>query len=69
MAKMYGVLPSDVKTRATTYDMLVTDALLSWEHEQYEKAQGKSSTPNLSQEEMKAMIKNVKTPKSNKERT
>ena len=60
---MYGVLPSDVKLRATTYDMLVTEALLSWEKEQYERAQGKLPTPKLSQEEMKAMINNVKKSK------
>lgn len=60
MAKMYGQLPSYVKDHATTYDMLVTDALLSWEQEQYNKAQGKLSTPNLSQEEMQAMLDRVR---------
>jgi hypothetical protein len=64
MAKMYGVLPSDVKTRATTYDMLVTDALVFWEHEQYQKSQGKVVTPKLSQEQMQAMVDNVKKNKS-----
>lgn len=64
MAKMYGQLPSYVMANATTYDMLVTDALLSWEHEQYEKAQGKVPTPNLSQEEMRAMLDKVKKPRS-----
>jgi hypothetical protein len=49
---------------ATTYDMLVTDALLSWEHEQYERAQGKVPTPKLSQEEMKSMLARVKKPRS-----
>jgi hypothetical protein len=60
MAKMYGVLPSDVRSRATTYDLLVTDALWSWEHEQYEKSQGKTVTPKLSQEQMQAMVDSVK---------
>jgi hypothetical protein len=64
MAKMYGQLPSDVKARANTYDMLVTEALLSWEHEQYERAQGKVPTPNLSQDEMRAMLDKVKKPRS-----
>jgi hypothetical protein len=63
MAKMYGQLPSDVKARATTYDMLVSDALLSWEQEQYDKAQGKVPTKDLSQEEMKAMLDRVKNKK------
>lgn len=64
MAKMYGQLPSYVKDNANTYDMMVTDALLSWEHEQYERAQGKLPTPNLSQEQMRAMIDKVKKPRS-----
>jgi hypothetical protein len=68
MAKMYGQLPSVVLNHATTYDMLVTDALLSWENEQYEKAQGKMPSPNLSQDEMKAMLDRVKN-KPTKERT
>jgi hypothetical protein len=64
MAKMYGQLPSVVLNHATTYDMLVTDALLSWENEQYERAQGKVPTPNLSQEEMKSMLARVKKSRS-----
>ncbi len=54
---MYGQLPSYVKEHATTYDMLVTNTLLAWEQEQYDKASGKTTTPELSQEQMKAMIK------------
>jgi hypothetical protein len=67
MAKLYGVLPSDVRSRATTYDLLVTDALWSWEHEQYEKSQGKVVAPKLTQEQMQAMVNNVKQNKSIKE--
>ena len=66
MAKMYGQLPSYVRANATTYDMLVTNTVLSWEHEQYEKASGKLPTPQLSVEEMKAMLDSVKN-KPNKE--
>jgi hypothetical protein len=64
MAKMYGQLPSYVMANATTYDMLVTDALLSWEHEQYERAQGRTPVPNLTQEEMIAMLKQAKMSRS-----
>ena len=69
MAKMYGQLPSYVLAHGTTYDMLVTDALLSWENEQYNKAQGKISTPKLTQEEMTAMLNGVKKNKPTKERS
>lgn len=67
MAKMYGQLPSYVLANATTYDMLVTDTVLSWEREQYNKASGKTTTPQLSVEEMQAMVAGVKV-KAKKER-
>ena len=60
MAKLYGQLPSYVRANATTYDMLVTNAMQSWEKEQYDKASGKLSTPQLSTEEMLSMLDRVK---------
>jgi hypothetical protein len=60
MAKMYGQLPSYVKANATTYDMLVTDAVLTWEKEQYDKASGKPSAPKLSIQDMMSMLDNAK---------
>lgn len=60
MAKMYGQLPSTVLATATTYDMMVTDALLSWEQEQIDRANGKLPKHDLSQEEMQAMLDRVR---------
>lgn len=60
MAKMYGQLPSTVLAQATTYDMMVTDALLSWEQEQIDRANGKLPKHDLSQEEMQAMLDRVR---------
>lgn len=40
MAKLYGLLPSDVAVRATTYDLMVTDILATYEHYQIVKSQG-----------------------------
>ena len=60
MAKLYGQLPSYVRANATTYDMLVTNAMQSWEKEQYDKASGKLSTPQLSTEEMQSMLDRVR---------
>jgi hypothetical protein len=57
MAKMYGQLPSHIKANATIFDMQVTNAVLVWEKEQYDKANGNVVEHNLSQEEMMAMIK------------
>lgn len=62
MAKMYGQLPSYVRDNATVYDLLVTDTLLSWENEQYNKASNNGKAPRAqpTEEEMKAMLAKVK---------
>jgi hypothetical protein len=60
MAKLYGQLPSYVRANATTYDMLVTNTMQSWEKEQYDKAIGKLSAPQLSTEEMVSMLDRVR---------
>ncbi len=57
---MYGQLPSYVRNNATTFDIIVTSTLLAWEKEQYDKADGKTATPNLSTNEMQAMIDRVR---------
>ena len=57
---MYGQLPSYVRDNATTYDIMVMDAYVSWEREQYDLASGKKPVPKLSTEEMMAMIKNAR---------
>lgn len=65
MAKMYGLLPSQVKHFGTTYDIKVTEALMAWENKLYEEsASGVPAAPNLSQEQMKAMIEKVREKKS-----
>lgn len=57
---MYGQLPSYVLANATTYDIQVMDLMLGWEQQQYDKANGKKSTPKLSVEQMQAMVAEVK---------
>ena len=34
IAKTYGVLPSDVLARGTTFDLMVTDVYATWERHQ-----------------------------------
>lgn len=66
---MYGQLPSYVKQNATIFDILVTNTVLAWEKEQYDKASGNTTAPKLSQEEMQQMLKRVKKDESNKPKT
>lgn len=64
MAKAYGLLPSQVRNKATTYDIKVTEALVAWENKLHEEATtGKPAVPKLSQDQMMAMIARVKKEK------
>jgi len=61
MAKAYGLLPSEVRARATTYDIKVTETLVAWENKLHEEATtGRPAVPKLSQDQMMAMMERVK---------
>lgn len=63
IAKQYGVLPSMVREYGNTYDLMIYDVMMSWEQYQQDKAEGKKSTPQLSEEQMMAAIERVKKEK------
>lgn len=54
MAKHYGVLPSDVINRATTFDLQVYDVGLTWEQHQRDEVNGVA--PQYSQEQLLEII-------------
>lgn len=60
IAKHYGVLPSQVHSMGTTYDLMIYDVMMSWEKYQQEKADGKKPLPNLTKDQMTAMLERVK---------
>jgi len=60
IAKHYGQLPSTVREFGTTYDLMIYDVMMSWEQYQQERAEGKTQTPNLTQEEMLKMVERTK---------
>jgi hypothetical protein len=61
MAKAFGLLPSQVRDTATTYDIKVTEAMVAWENKLHEEATtGKPAVPKLTQETMLAMLAKVK---------
>ena len=66
MAQKYGLLPSEVLDRASTFDLAVMDISTRWQREQRARAEGKSTIekPKLTQEQMLAMIKNAKERKN-----
>lgn len=60
IAKQYGQLPSTVRENGTIYDLMIYDVMMSWEQYQQERAQGNNSAPNVSQDQMLAMMEKVK---------
>lgn len=60
LAKTYHVLPSEVLARATTFDLMVADVMMTWEQEQQDRADGKKPVPQMSREQMQAMMDRVR---------
>ena len=58
MAKEYGMLPSHIEQQATTYDIMITDVLATYENYQQQKASGKvdPSVYEFSQAELESMM-------------
>lgn len=58
MAKEYGMLPSQIERQATTYDIMITDVLATYENYQQQKASGKvdPSVYEFSQAELESMM-------------
>jgi len=58
MAKEYGMLPSQIEQQATTYDIMITDVLATYENYQQQKASGKvdPSVYEFSQDELTKMM-------------
>ena len=62
MAKEYGMLPSQIEREATTYDIMITDVLASYENYQQQKASGKvdPSVYAFNQDELQSMMEKAK---------
>lgn len=58
MAEKYGMLPSEIEHRATTYDLMISDVLATYENFQQQKANGKvdPSVYQFTDDELKAMM-------------
>lgn len=62
MATRYHLLPSQVMTNATTFDLYIMDAAISWQNYQQELRDngGRPPVPKLSTEDMQKMLERVK---------
>lgn len=55
MASRYGLLPSEIMSRASTFDLFVYDTAVSYIQYAQDKAEGKS--PEYKQEDLLKMLK------------
>lgn len=60
LGKRYSLLPSEVMSKASTFDLVVLDASLGFEKYILDRADGKKAAPKLSQEEMMKMMERTK---------
>jgi hypothetical protein len=61
MAERYGMLPSQVVMNATTYDLMISDVLATFDKYEESKAKGKGVADpkvfNFTQDELQNMLK------------
>jgi hypothetical protein len=60
MAEKYSMLPSQVAMNATTYDLMVTDVLATYDQYQQSKSKGglmDASLYKFTEEELKGMLR------------
>jgi hypothetical protein len=60
LGKRYSLLPSEVMSKASTFDLVVLDAAIGYEVYLQKRAEGKKETPKLSQEVMMAAMERVR---------
>lgn len=60
MSRRYGILPSDAIGRATTFDLVIMDAALGYERYQQDRSEGRKPTPQVSTQQMTAMLERVR---------
>lgn len=62
LAKRYKMLPHEVLSQASTFDLYVMNTAISWQNQQQQIAinGGEKPLPKLSQDEMRAMMDNVR---------
>lgn len=69
LAKTYGLLPSEVLARATTYDLMVTDVCATWEKMEADKASGKGVDLNtLPKEQLQEILERTKNGRRDKQK-
>lgn len=56
IAKTYGILPSEVILKATTYDLMITDVYTTWQNYQ----QNPNEVSNYSPDDLQTILERAK---------
>lgn len=56
IAKTYGLLPSEVAVRATTYDLMITDVYTTWQNYQ----QNPNEASNYKTDDLQSIMERAK---------
>jgi len=59
LGKRYSLLPSEVMTKASTFDLVVLDAALGYQSYIQDQAEGKKAPSNVKQEDLMAVLERV----------
>ena len=62
LSERYGILPSEVMTRANTFDVFIADTAIGYRNVMQERAMNgdKKPTPKLSEKDMMAALERVR---------
>lgn len=62
LSERYGILPSEVMTRANTFDVFIADTAIGYRNAVQERSMndGKPAVPNYKQEDLVKMMERVR---------
>lgn len=66
LGKRYSLLPSQILSSASTFDLVVLDAALGYEKYITDQAEGKKTAPKLSQADMITALERTRQHNGNK---
>jgi len=58
LAKRFGMLPSQVRDYANTYDIMIADVMSSWE--EYQTNKNKGAPPNVKESDMMEILRKAR---------
>lgn len=61
IAERYGLLPSEVLTRANTFDVFIVDTAIGYRNTLQERAMNPDKIPDYKEEELLEILKNAKS--------